>query len=249
MTVGLYKEGIQQVEEALEIYKRRNSISGQTGCLQRLAELLYGDKQLDAAEEATSQAIDLSDGGNRHTVCKCYVLLGEICRSRGEMEKAINHFETALGIASTSNWHGRLFSINCDLAELFCGENMFDEAHAHIGLAKSHAINDPYQLGRAMMLQARFWYKERRLEEAKSKVLRAVGVFEKLGATRGLEKCSNLFRKIEKKMKKPVTSGKFLETLLLPAPANSPFSGGGPRHTRRIPPRGVNPASGRISHS
>ena len=249
MTVGLYKEGIQQVEEALEIYKRRNSISGQTGCLQRLAELLYGDKQLDAAEEATSQAIDLSGGGNQHTVCNCYALLGEICRSRGEMEKAINHFETALGIASTSNWHGQLFSINCDLAELFCGENMFDEAHAHIGLAKSHAINNPYQLGRAMMLQARFWYKERRLEEAKSEALRAVGVFEKLGATRKLEECSNLLRKIEKKMKKPVTSGKFLETRLLPGPANSPFSDGRPRHTRRIPPRGVNPASGRISHS
>ena len=126
---------------------------------------------------------------------------------------------------------------------------MFDEAHAHIGLAKSHTINNPYRLGRAMMLQARFWYKERRLEEAKSEVLRAVGVFEKLGATRKLEERSNLLRKIEKKMKKPVTSGKFLETLLLPGPANSPFSDGRPRHTRRIPPQGVNPASGRISHS
>ena len=248
-TLGLYKEGIRQAEEALEICKRLNHISGQTLCFQQLAELLYGDKQLDAAEEAASQAIDLLDGGNQFVVSQCYGLLGEICYSRGETEKAIKHYETALGIASTFNWHHQLFSINYDLAKLFCGENRFDEAHAHIGLAKSHAINDPYQLGLAMMLQARFWYEERRLEEAKSEVLRAVGVFEKLGATMDLEKCNNLLQDIEKEMKKPVTSGKFLETLLLPGPANSPFSGRRLRHTRRIPPRGVNPASGRISHS
>ena len=247
--LGLYKEGIQQVKEASEIYKRLNDISGQAQCSQQLAKLLYGDKQLDAAEETASQAIDLLEGGNQFTVCKCYGLLGRICHSRGETEKAIKHFETALGIASTFNWRGRLSAINCGLAELFCGENRFDEAHARVGLAKSHAINDSYQLGHAMTLQASVWYKERRLEEAKSEVLRAVGVFEKLGATRGLEKCSNLLRCIEKEMKMPVTSGKSLETLLFPAPANSPFSGRRPRHTRRIPRRGVNPTSGRISHS
>ena len=247
--LGLYKEGTQQVGEALEIYKRFNDIPGQAQSLRRLAQLLYEDGQLDNAEEAASQAIDLSGQGNLFTVCKCYTLLGNICHSRGETEKAIKHFETALGIASTSNWHDRLFSINCNLAKLFSDKNRFDEAHAHIGLAKSHAVNNPYQLGLAMMLQARFWHEERRLEEAKSEALRAVGVFEKLGATRDLEECSNLVQDIEKEMKKPVTSGKLPETRLLPALANSPLPGGRPRHTRRIPPRGINPASGRISHS
>ena len=63
-------------------------------------------------------------------VCDCHRLLGSIRRLRGETEKSANHFETALGIASTFNLLPLLFWINYSLVELFLGENRFDDAHA-----------------------------------------------------------------------------------------------------------------------
>ena len=201
--LGLYKEGIQQAKEALEIYERFNDISEQARSWQLLAWLLYSDEQLDAAEEAASRVIDLlSDKGNgrQFPVCECYSVLGKIYQSRGEAEKAINHFKTALQIASSFNWHSRLFWINCSLAELFFSESRFDDAYTHFEHAKSHAINDPYNLGRAMELQAGFWLKEHKLEEAKSEALRAIDVFEKFGAAKDVEGCRAILRDIEKEM-------------------------------------------------
>ena len=225
--LGRYKEGIAQAKEALEIYKRLNHISGQAESWQLLAWLLYADDQLDAAEEAALRAIDLSDEGNQFPVCDCYRILGNICRSKGETEKAVNHFETALGIASTFNWHDHLFWINCSLAELFFSEKRIDDAHAHVERAKSHAINFPYYLGRATELQAGFWLEEGKLEEAKSEALGAIDVFERLGAAKDVERCRKILRYIEKRTEKPVTSGELLETVPLPTSVNSPFSARG----------------------
>ena len=178
--------------------------------------------QLDAAEEAALRAIDLlSDKGNQFEVCDFHYHLGNICCSRGETEKAINRFEKGLGIASTFNWHSRLSGINYSMADLFLGEKRFDDAHAHAERAKSHATNFPYHLGRGMEMQARIWYEEGRLEEAKSEALLAASVFEKMGAVKEVEICRSILRDIEQKMKDPVTSGKFLEMVLLPTPANS----------------------------
>ena len=196
--LGLYKEGIAQLKEALEIYERLNSISGQATSWQLLAGLLYRDKQLDAAEEAALRAIDLSNKGNQFPACKCYRILGNICRSRGEAEKATNHYETALGIASSFKWHDQLFWINYCLAELFLGEKRFDDAHAHIERAKPHAINNPYYLGCAMELQAGFWLQEHKLEEAKFEALGAIDVFERIGAAKHVERCRAILRDVEK---------------------------------------------------
>jgi len=205
--LGLPKEGISQVKEALGIYEQFDNKSGQTQSLQHLADLLYDDGQLDAAEEAASRLIDLPTEGEQFTLCDCYRLLGRICCSKGEAEKAINHFETALGIASSYNWDNHLFWIHHDLVVLFLDEDRFDDAQAAIERAKSHAINHPYRLGRAMVLQAQVWYRQRRFEEAKSEALRAADVHEKLGAARDLEFCRALLRDIEEEMQKPVTSG------------------------------------------
>ena len=200
--LGLHEEGIQQGREALENYKRLNHISGQALSLEQLARSLHGDNQLDAAEEAASQAIDLlSDGRDRFTVCKCHRTLGEICYSKGETEKAIDHFETALRIASPFNWHNQLSRSHYELADLLFKEGRFDEAHASVERAKSHAaIDDPYYLACATQLQARFWYGQGRFEEAKSEALGAADVFERFGAAKDLEECRALLRDIGEKL-------------------------------------------------
>ena len=198
--LGLRKEGIRQGKEALEIYEQLNDASEQADCLQCLAQMLYDDEQLGAAEEAALRAIDLSDKGGQFSACECYRILGDISRSRGETEKAISQYETALGIASTFNWHTRLFWINYSLALLFLGERRFADAHAHVERVKSH-VNSQYELGRAMILQTEILYYEHRFEEAKSEALCAADVFEKLGATRSLEICRELLQVIEREMR------------------------------------------------
>ena len=167
--LGDYKEEILRAKEALEIYERLDDSSRQGLSLRQLASLLYFDEQFDAAEEAALRPTDLlSDKGeqSQFPICECYRVLGQICHSKGETEKAIKHFETAIGIASTFNWHDHLFWNNYSLAELFFSEDRFDDARARIERAKSHAVNDSYNLGRAMELQAGFWYEECKFEEA-----------------------------------------------------------------------------------
>jgi len=198
--LGLNGEGIQQAREALGIYERHNYISGQAQSLKLLARLLYCDKQLNASEEAALRAIDLLSGKReRFVVCQCHRVLGLICYSRGETQKAIDHIESSLKIASRFNWHGQLFWGNFQLAELFFKEGRLGDAHATVERAKSYAIDHPYRLGQAVELQAKFWYEERKFEVAESAALRAADVYERLGAARDLEYCKALLHKIEEK--------------------------------------------------
>ena len=135
--------------------------------------------------------------GEQLRACECYCLLGNISDSRDEKKKAIEHFETALGIASSFNWSSQLFWIHHRLAVLFFHEDGFDEAYAHVEHAKPHAIGDRYMLGHAMRLQARLLYDQGRIEEARSEASRAASAFEELGAAYELAYCRSMLRCIE----------------------------------------------------
>jgi len=211
--LGLHKEGISQAEEALGIFKRLGDTVGQASCSRYLAGSLYDDGQLDAAERVAFRAINLAhEKGHQPLVCGCHRLLGQIYQSKGEREKAIHHFETSLGIASSFGWHEKQFLAHRLLAELFRDEGRFDDAQVHIEQAKSHTVNDAYNLGSAMEVQADLWYRQRKFDEAKSEVLRAAGVYEKLGAAKDLERCMRLLRQIDEGIK----NGKLLETVRPP---------------------------------
>jgi len=136
---------------------------------------------------------------------ECHRLLGDIYQSKSETEKAIHHNEVALGIASPFDWHDPLFWIYYNLAELFRDEGRFDEAHARVERAKSHAVNSVYYLGRAIELKASIWYKQHRLEEARLEALRAVDVYEKLGSRDEVD-CRAFVKRIEEGLNVPVSS-------------------------------------------
>ena len=193
----LYEEGTPQAK-ASEIHERLGDVSGQAQSLLFLAWSLYEEARLDAAGESALRASDLLlDRGEQFRVYLCHRILGNICCAKGEIGEVIDHIETALGIASSFNWHHELCWIHYSLAQLFQIEDRLDDAHAHVIRAKSQAINEPHPLGRAMQLQAEFWYQQRRLEEAKSEALRAVDIFEKIGATEDAEGCRDFLRGIE----------------------------------------------------
>jgi len=217
----LCKEGIQLVKEALEIYKKLGDTVGQAECSNDLAWLLCDDGQLDAAEEAASHAIDLLPEKHEQILgCLSHRVLGRIYRSKGKIEKAIHHFETALRIATSLNAHHEVFWIHFSLAQLLRGQGRFDDAHAHIEQGKSFAIDHTYYLARAMQLQAKFRHEEGRLKEAKSGALHVVDVFEKLGATKYVEDTRDLLQQIEKAKKK----GEPPEIALLSTHIDFPFS-------------------------
>ena len=198
--LGFHKEGIPQAEESLEIYERRGDIAGKIQCLIELAWLLSGDNQLDAAENAASRAIDIASGGGREFfLCSIHRTLGKICGWKGDKKKAIYHFETALGIATPFNWQDILFWSHFGLAVLFLDEGEFDDASAHTERAKSIAVDDAYQLARATHLQARIWYRQHRLEDAKSGASRALETYEKLGAA-DTRVCRDLLQLVEREI-------------------------------------------------
>ena len=196
--LGLYGEGMQQAREASEIWARLGDMKGQAHSLFVLAGLLHDDGQLGAAEETASRMINLlPERGEEFLVCDSHLLFGDICRSRGEKERAIHHFEAAIGIASIHNWYNSLVWCHLRLAGLFSDEDRFDDAHAHLNRAESHAIDDAYNLGRTVLLRAETWYLQRRLKEAVSGALRAIEIYEKLGAMIDVEVCRALLRNIE----------------------------------------------------
>ena len=179
----LYKEGIQQAKESLEIFEQLDDTAEQAISLNDLAIVLCQDNQLDAAEDAALRAIDLVAGKGREiTLCSSHRFLGYAYKSKGEKEKAIHHFKTAISTASPFNWHQELFWNHWSLAWLFLGEGEFDEANARIIQARSHATDNMYNLGHAMDTQATIWYEQGRLEDARLEALRALEIFENLGA-------------------------------------------------------------------
>jgi len=260
--MGLRKEGIQQAKEALEIFKQLGDAEGQARCLIDLAWLLHADKQLDAAEEAASRAFNLiPEKGDQSLVYESHHILGKMYYSKGEWEKAIHHYEAALGIASSFNWNSHLFLVHHALAKLFLDEDRFDDAYTHIERAKLHTVDDTYSLGLGMELQARIWHKQHRLEEAGSEALRAVDVYEKLGAAQDVERCRGLLQRIQKGLNSPVASGQsdsnreLLQMVLLPRVltfhshqhvVNDDINN---HITRRILSRTIGPASGRRGSS
>ena len=217
---GLHDEGVQQAREALEIYERLVNTKGQAQCWLELAWSFRGQKQFDAAEEAAFRVINLlSETGEEFLVCDSHRVLGAIYESKGEIEKAIYHYEAALGIASTFDWHSQLPGIHLSLLMLFSKEGRLDRAHFHAERAKLCAVNDPYKLGQAMMLYANVLCQQRKFEEARSEALRAAEIFEKLGSSWGMRVSGRLLGAIQKKRDRLVASRKlreFLHTMALP---------------------------------
>jgi tetratricopeptide (TPR) repeat protein len=198
----LFEEGIRQAMEALEIYERLGDAVKQGYALIILAWLLCEDNQLEAAEEAASRAVQLLAGeGREFLVSDSHRVLGEIYRSKGEREKAIHHFEAALEIASAFNWDNTLFWIHDSLAMLFLDEDEFDDADAHVEQAELHVASDEYNLGCAVRLRALVLRRQRRFEDATSEALRALEIFEKLGALMDSDWCRTLLRDIEREAK------------------------------------------------
>jgi len=231
--IGLPEEGIQQGKEASKIFERLGDTAKQAECLISLAHVLHGDEQLDAAEEAASRAIDLlPENGQQFQVCNGRCVLGDIYRSKGDTEKAIHHFEVAFRIASSLNYHTSLCHVHFSLAVLFFEACRFDDAQAHVERAKSYTVNDTHLLAHTSQLQAWVWYKQHMFEEAKSEAQRALGLFEKLGATRDAEDTRELLGKMEMDFELVTTPQhicsishcKLLETMLLDMHVNSSCS-------------------------
>ena len=183
------------------MFERLGVVAEQAGCLIILAWLLCKAKQFDSAEGAGSRAVDLlPEKGEEFQVCEAHRALGRIYQSMGEMKKAIHHLEVALGIASCLNQVTLMFWVNYALAWLFSAERKFDHARAHVEHTKSLAVNNTYLLARASILQARLWYAQDMLGEAKSEIFRVLDVFEKLGAANDSEFAQYLLQQIDARL-------------------------------------------------
>jgi tetratricopeptide (TPR) repeat protein len=216
--LGLYAEGVEQAREAAGILERVGSTVVRADSWDHLSRLLQQDGQLDAAEEAAYRAINLlPEEGQESRLCQSHRVLGEIFRSKGEREKAIEHFEIALEIASAFKLHNQLFWINYFLAGLFAREDKFDDANVYIERAKTHAASNKHHLGVVMEGQAVIWYVQGKLGDAASEALAALKTYKKLGPWNNERSSEGLVRKTERKR-----TGKLLEIVPLPMFFNPP---------------------------
>jgi tetratricopeptide (TPR) repeat protein len=201
LNLGLYGEGIPQAEEAVEILKRLGNTMGEANFLEQLARALLYNGQPDAAKDAALRMIKLlPEKGEEFLLCQSHDLLGGIYHSKGEKEKSIHHYEAAISIASPFNWQHDLFWTHWAMAQLFRGQGELNNANAYIKQAKSYTADDAYNLGRGMELQAKIWYRQCRLEEAKLETLDTLEIFERLGAANGAGRCRGFLQAIEAAM-------------------------------------------------
>ena len=199
--LNLYKEGIGQAREALEIFERLGNTVRQASCWDNLALLLHAEDRLDDAEEAALEALRLlPKKGEEFLVCQSHRVLGDIYISKCERERAVTHFEEAREIASRFGWDDQLFWTHYSLAWLSFKEEKLEDAHAHIEKAKLHGTGSAYFFGCAVLLQAKTWYQQRRFDKAMFEVLRARDIFERLGAANLLEICERYVGRIERAM-------------------------------------------------
>ena len=192
--------------------------------------LVVAEGSTTRPEDAALRAIGLREKGGQFEACRAHRVLGKIYQSKGQTEKATHHFKVALENASAFNWSAGLFWVHHNLAYLFHKGCRFDNEHAHIEQAKSHAGGGPYLLGHVMEMRARVLYGQERLEEARSEALYAADIFEKLAVAENTEFCRKLLQRIEDKLNNPVASGQSVfdcelpQTLMLPpASINRPF--------------------------
>ena len=196
--MGLYAEGIQQAMEASVVFGRLGETARQGLCLGVLAMSLCQDRQLDAAEEAASRALDLSE--DPFELSQCHIHLGEIHRFKGNTEKAIRHFKTSLQIASPLGVTSLLSQVHLFLAQLYTKEGKFNDAHAHVEHARLHAGNNMLLLGRVIVENVRSLCRQNRFGEGKSEALSALAVFKKIGAADYVEEARELLDEIEKRL-------------------------------------------------
>ena len=118
--MGLSEEGIPQAREASEISERLDCTTEQGGFLITLALLLHSDEQLNAAKETVYRAVDLCAGGDsQFLVCQLHRVLGTSYKSGSDVGKAFYHFDVALRIAFSFNWHNVLSFLQMELMALF----------------------------------------------------------------------------------------------------------------------------------
>ena len=205
----LRKEGILQVKEASEIYERLDQTAMLALSLETLALLLVEDGQVDAAEEAASRAINISENPTQFHVCQQHYLLAHICNSRGDADAAISHFKAALGTTDYPMGYNMQSTILISLVTLCFERDSFDDAQVHLDRLKSHVANNPYGLGRAMLLQCYNWSLQGRLGEAKSEVSRIIDTYEGTGFSPNLlEEYKRLLGLIEMRIaQSPPTRG------------------------------------------
>ena len=205
--LGLYEEGIRQAKEALGIFERLGDITGQGSGLSSLALLLYDNGRFDAAEEAATCGVELLQGkGQEFLLCQSHQVLGNVYRSKGEIEKALRQYEVALEIASPFGWHNHLFWIHHSMILSFLDQGRFEDAQFHLDKAKPYTINNAYSLGILASSQAEIWWSQHRLEEAKCEVSRALEIFQKFGVAKLVDRCRRLLWGIEESMKDRDTS-------------------------------------------
>ena len=195
--LGEDEEGMEQTNEALEIYERLRDTTEQAYCLSCLASALFEDGQLDAAEDIAHRAIDIVPEGQESFICAAHQFLGLTYDAKGRSEEAIHHLETGLKIASTFNRLDLLPGIREALAEVLLGEGRLNDANAQVEQIKLGAADNLYFLGRAMGVQSSIWYRQGRFEDAKSEVLRALEIFENLGSAEDVEWHKNMLLRIE----------------------------------------------------
>ena len=178
LQLKLVKEAIPQPREASEICERLDHEAGQTDPLLCLARLLIEDNQVDAAEAAASRtAINLPSGkawsATIAVSLAVYACLGVSPRPQ----------------SATSAKPSRLpLFLTCGMTKLRSSAPShscrFDDAQVHLNRLKSFVADDPFNLGLTTGMQAIAWAVQGRFGEARSELLRIVGMYEELGFRR-----------------------------------------------------------------
>jgi signal transduction histidine kinase len=203
----LYREGLENTEQAIEHYKRAIEINTSLEHKLRLAmnyhnmAIVYStNDQCDSAAYFVDQAIALRESsGMTGQIASSYVVKGDIFNCKKEYDQAIEEYQKALTICLEHNVVIGLYYVNIGEAKSYIGKGKYITAFDRIenALAASREIGAPHLVAEAFLLQSEFYKAQGIWDKAFISLERGYAIRDSLEEVRDYNLLSDLRAKYE----------------------------------------------------
>jgi diguanylate cyclase (GGDEF)-like protein len=190
--MGAYPEALQQLLQALILYREQENLSGEAAVLKDIGRLylLLGD--LTRAFPHLEQCLDLAGIlKDRRLEADALARLCDACRMAGQNQRAARYGLRSVELYQEIGYHGgEVEGLNA-LGEVYLAMEDFQQAHNFLQLTAevSERIGRPLEVARAQRKIGALYLRENQLDLAFTHLFRALEIAAETGSQRVVAEC------------------------------------------------------------